>query len=50
VSPEGRENKSASNASALVFSPFRTHDVAAEGGGQIDAGLHGTFVRFMASW
>jgi len=33
-----------------LFSIFATNREAAEGGRQIDAGLHGTFVSYMASW
>jgi len=35
---------------AFLFSIVTANRQAAEGGRQIDAGLHGTFVRFMASW
>jgi hypothetical protein len=33
-----------------LFSIVATNRVAAEGGRQIDAGLHGTFVSFMPPW
>jgi hypothetical protein len=33
-----------------LFSIVTTNRLAAKGGRQIDAGLHGTFVSFMTSW
>jgi len=35
---------------AFLFSIVAANRLAAEGGRQIDAGLHGTFVSFMTSW
>jgi hypothetical protein len=50
VSPEERENKSAYIRRAFVLLALLDSRAAAEGGPQIDAGLHPDFVRFMASW
>jgi hypothetical protein len=52
VGLDERENKSASDAGALVFSLVETHEPG-EAGRRIDAGsvtLHPNFMSLMSSW